>query len=687
MRRARCGIGALLGVLWVAPLGAQQATGTVRGRVTNAATQQPLAGVSVTVGRRAAVTRADGGYLLADVPAGPDSVHARLIGYSPATQPVTVTGGDTVTVDLAMTARAVNLASVVVVGYGTKRAGDITTSASQLTSEDFNVGTITSPQQLIEDKIPGVQLVDNNEPGGGLSIRVRGTASVTASSEPLYVVDGVPLGTGSGGGLSAGRDPLNFINPNDIASITVLKDAASAAIYGTNASNGVVLITTKSGQGRGRVEYGSAFSAASVARLPSMLNAAQFRAAVAQYDTAGLAQLGTANTDWFGLVDQTGMGQQHNVALSGAGATNNYRLSLGYLDQNGILKASSTQRVSLAVNYDQRLYDDRLDLKANLKGSRSYDRFTPGGVLYNAAQMGPTQPVFDPTSGTGYYNWPGNSLTSADNPVEVLNGALDHGTTYRSVGDLQAKYDFSRFASLRGLTGTVDLGYDVTYIDRVTFYPNDIHLQTKNGTNGTYFRAQNTQVNTVLDAYADYAPPVSLGPGKLDFTGGYSYSQSHGNYPSIFARQLLSNVLGDAGIPQTAIPPVPSFDVEDSKLISFFGRAGYNIDDRYLVSASIRRDGSSRFGAGNQWGNFPAVSVGWRISGTLPQGRVRDFGPEAPGLVGQDRESSLPQLPVRAHVSVLQLAGASAVREPVRLPRPPQRRRPNIKWESTRTWD
>src|SRR2546421_5448242 len=316
MRRAGCVIGGLLGVLWVAPLGAQQVTGTVRGRVTNAATQQPLAGVSVNVGRRAAVTRAEGGYLLTEVPAGSDTVHARLIGYSPATQPVTVTGGDTVSVDLAMTARAVNLASVVVVGYGTKRAGDITTSASQLSSEDFNAGTITSPQQLIEDKIPGVEVVNNNEPGGGLSIRVRGTASVTASSEPLYVVDGVPLGTGSGGGLSlVGRDPLNFINPNDIASITALKDAASAAIYGTNASNGVVLITTKAGQGRGRVEYGSAFSAASVTRIASMLSAAQFRAAVAQYDTAGLGPPGTAHTHWVRLGGQNGIGTQANRAL------------------------------------------------------------------------------------------------------------------------------------------------------------------------------------------------------------------------------------------------------------------------------------------------------------------------------------------------------------------------------------
>jgi len=688
MRRLRCILAALVAVLWTAPLGAQQATGTIQGRVSNAATQQPLAGVSVTVGRRAAVTRADGRYVVSDVPAGRDSVRARLIGYAPATQAVTVAGGDTITVDLAMTARAVNLASVVVVGYGTKRAGDLTTSASQLSAEDFNPGTIASPQQLIADRVPGVQVVDNNEPGGGLSIRVRGTASVTASSEPLYIVDGVPLGTGSGGGLSAGRDPLNFLNPNDIASITVLKDAASAAIYGTNASNGVVLITTKSGQGRPRVEYSSGFSAASVTRLPAMLSAAQFRAAVTQYDTAGVAQLGTANTNWFDLVDQTGMGQQHNVAVAGSGASNNYRLSLGYFDQNGILKGSSTQRLSLHVNYNQRLYDDRLDFKANLTGSRAYDQFTPNGVLYNAAQMGPTQPVFDPASGTGYYNWPGNSLTSADNPVEVLNGALDHGTTYRSVGNLTAKYDFSRLTSLRGLTGTVDLGYDVTYADRVNFYPNDIHLETKNGTNGSYFRSQNTQVNTVLDAYADYAPPVALGPGNVDVTVGYSYSQSHANYPSIFANQLQSNLLRDAGIPQTATPPVPSFDVQDSKLISFFGRAGYNINDRYLLSASLRRDGSSRFGAGNQWGNFPGVSVGWRISqepflrdvSTISDLKLRASW----GKTGNQAFGNYLYVPTYQFCnSKAQVQFGNQFVCPAR----PSGVDPHIRWESTRTWD
>jgi len=201
MKRAACVIGAILAVLGTAPLGAQQPTGTVRGRVSNAATQQPLAGVSITVGRRAAVTRTDGGYVVNDVPAGSDSVRARLIGYAPAKQAVTVAGGDTVTVDLAMTPRAVNLASVVVVVYGQQRAGDVTTSVTQVASKDFNTGPIVTPQSLIENKIAGVQVIDNNQPGGGISIRIRGQASYTAGSEPLYVVDGVPLGTGSGGGI------------------------------------------------------------------------------------------------------------------------------------------------------------------------------------------------------------------------------------------------------------------------------------------------------------------------------------------------------------------------------------------------------------------------------------------------------------------------------------------------------
>jgi iron complex outermembrane receptor protein len=573
----------------VAPLGAQQPTGMIRGRVTDGATQQPLSAATVTVAGRSARTTVDGRYLIPGLAAGSYTLNARLIGYASASQPVTVGGGDTVVVDLAMARQAVGLSEVVVTGYGQQLAGNVTGAQSQVNAQDFNTGTNASPQQLIANKVAGLQIVDNNEPGGGLAVRIRGQASVNAGSEPLYVLDGVPLGTGSGGGLSAGRDPLNFLNPNDIGSITVLKDAAAAAIYGANASNGVVLITTKSGRGRTRVEYNGSVSGAWVTQLPSMLNAAQFRAAVLAHapprtDTLLL----NANTDWFSLVDRTAMGQTHDVALSGVGTTNSYRLSLGYASQDGILQGTTAQRISLGVNYNQQLYSGRLDLHAYLRGSRTLDQYTPNGVLYNAAQMGPTQPVYDPASATGYYNWPGNLLTSADNPAEVLNTSKDHGTTYRSIGNIQAKYDFSAFRPLEGLTGTLNLGYDVTDVNRVTFYPNNIHLQTKNGNLGSFYRNTPSQLNTVLEGYLDYRPPASLGPGNFDLTAGYSYSQSHAEYASISASQLGNNLLADNGLPPAG-STLPVDTIGESKLISFFGRAEYNIGDRYLRQHPARR--------------------------------------------------------------------------------------------------
>jgi iron complex outermembrane receptor protein len=688
MRGLRYCIAVVLAFLSTVPLRAQTSTGTVRGRVTDGATLQPLAGVTVSVRSHSAVSLADGRYLITNVPAGSDSVRARVIGYAPAAHAIAVAGGDTVAADFAMTAQAIQLSQVVVMGYGVKRAGDVTSSASQVSAKDFNTGSIISPQQLIASKVAGVQVVDNNQPGGGISIRIRGQASISAGSEPLYVVDGVPLGTGSGGGISAGSDPLNFINPNDIESITVLKDAAAAAIYGTNASNGVVLITTKSGQGRSHVEYGGSYTSASVTRLPSMLTAAQFRAAVTLYDTAGVAQLGAANTDWLGLVSRTGVGQQHNLAVSGSGANSNYRLSLGILDQNGILRGSSTKRIAVNVAYDQRLYDDRLDLKANLSGARTYDLFQPGGVLYNAAQMGPTQPVMDPTSATGFYNWPGNSLTSADNPVEVLNSALDHGTLYRSVGNVQAKYDFSTVSSLRGLTGTVNLGYDVTYADRVTFYPNNIHIETKNGTNGSFFETQPNQANTVLETYLDYTPPVSLGPGALDVTAGYSYGQSHARFPGLSATQLTTNLLTDAGIPQTVIPPQPFLSIAESKLISFFGRADYNVNDKYLASVSVRRDGSSRFGPGNQWGNFPAASVGWRISQEPFMRSVSLFSDlKLRGSWGKTGNQAFGDYLFVPSFQACSSTATAQFGNQFVCPFRPSAVDPNIKWESTKTWD
>ncbi|HTL05401.1 MAG TPA: SusC/RagA family TonB-linked outer membrane protein [Gemmatimonadales bacterium] len=612
MRRSRHLLGAFFALLWMTPLAAQD--GRIRGRVTNQLSGQPLAGVTVSFGARSAQTREDGQYLITGIAPGTDTLRARLIGFEPSARAVTVSRGQTVEIDLTLSARAVSLSEIVVTGYGEQRAGNLTGAVTQVAAADFNTGRVVSPEELIRGKVPGVQVVDNNEPGAGFSIRVRGPTSIRASNEPLFVIDGVPIGTGAGGGLSAGRNPLNFLNPNDIETITVLRDASAAAIYGANAANGVILITTKTGRPGTQVEYTGSTSASTVTRLPDMLNAEQFRAAVQQYAPQNVGQLGSANTNWFDLVDRTAFGQEHNLAVSGAGDKLDWRFSAGYLNQDGIIRGTTTERVTLGVNLQQRLLQDRLDVRAYLKGSRANDNFTPGGVLSNAAQMGPTQPVFDEATRTGYFNWgsalPSPPLQSPDNPIELLRLAHDRGITYRSVGSLQGRY---RVPFLEGLRANLNLNYDVARTDRTTFFPSFLHGQQKSGIKGSDYRANQSQTNTGLETFLDYTTALNVVPGTIDVTGGYSYGSSHAEYPWYQATGLSTDVLNGNGV-ASALTVTNFQDIQESRLVSFFGRVNYNLHDKYLLSASVRRDGSSRFGKGNEWGNFPALSVGWRIS-------------------------------------------------------------------------
>jgi TonB-linked SusC/RagA family outer membrane protein len=616
MRRPPYFFAALFAVVTLMPLRAQAQTGSIRGRVTNDVSGQPLSGVIVTFGSRSAQTRLDGQYLLSGVAAGTDTLRARVIGYTPTARVLTVGAGQTVEANLVLSASAVALSEIVVTGYGEQRAGNITGAVTQVSAADFNTGRIIAPEELIRSKVPGVQVVDNNEPGGGLSLRIRGPTSINASSEPLFVVDGVPIGTGAGGGLSAGRNPLNFLNPNDIETITVLRDASAAAIYGANAANGVILIQTKTGRQGTQFEYTGSMSSSWVTRLPNMLNAEQFRAAVTQYAPQNVAQLQNENTDWFGQVDRTAFGQEHNLAVSGATERTNWRLSGGFLNQDGIIRGTTTERISLGLSLQQRLLKDRLDVRANLKGSRAKDLFTPGGVLSNAAQMGPTQPVFDATRPTGYYDWPGpngdfRNLTSADNPVAILALATDRGNTYRSIGNVVGTY---RLPFLNeGLRANLNLGYDITRTDRQQFSPSSLHSEAKSGQQGRDYRANQSQSNTGLEAYLNYGSPLGVVPGNVDVTGGYSYGWSHAEYPFYEAKGLSTDLLGGNGV--TSARTVQNFqDIQESRLISFFGRVNYNLNDKYLASVSLRHDGSSRFGPSQQWGNFPAASIGWRIS-------------------------------------------------------------------------
>jgi iron complex outermembrane receptor protein len=608
MRLLRYGTALFLAAFWIAPLLAQEPTSTIRGRVTDEASQEPLRGATVRVGSQSTQTRADGGYLLTEIPPGTDTLRVSMIGYAPVARSITASLGEVLNVDVALAPQAVNLAELVVVGYGEQRQGNVTGALTNVTSEEFNKGRVITPTELIQNKVAGVQVVENTEPGGRTSIRIRGGTSTTASNEPLYVIDGQPVSSE----VNTGRDPLNFLNPDDIASMTVLRDAGAAAIYGTNAANGVVLITTKRGQAGQpmKIEYTGSVSASTITRVPSMLNAQQFRAAVEQFAPGSAGQLQNANTDWFGAVDRTGFGQEHNVALSGAGTTNDYRVSFNFLDQRGIISENSARRLGLGLNFNQRLASDRLNLRFSVRGSRNDDRFTPLGVLSNAAQYGPTQPINDPNAPTGFYDWPGNSLTSADNPVAILNLAEEKAESYRAVGNMQAEY---RTPWIEGLRANVTLGIDASDGKRRNFAPSVLHREQATGRGGQQTRFNPQQTSTVLETYLSYTTPRPVGPGILDLTGGYSWSKTH-----IDSLYYEGNGLStDDGGTDQLVPAANVTNIvfeQQSKLISFFGRLNYNIDDRYILAASLRYDGSSRFGEANDYGTFPSVSVAWRLS-------------------------------------------------------------------------
>jgi iron complex outermembrane receptor protein len=668
-------------------LGATQAqaqVGTVVGRILDSATRQPLSGVQVNIGDRGSLSQSSGNFIIVGVPAGTQTLEARMIGYATVSQEVTVTSGQTTTVDFEMTVEAVGLSEIVVTAYGQQRAGNITGSVKQVSPTEFNKGRIVSPEELLTSKVSGVQIVDNNEPGGSTSVRIRGATSINASSDPLYVIDGMPMGGGAGGGLSAGRNPLNFINPNDIESITVLKDASSAAMYGSNAANGVIIITTKSGRAAPELEYTGSISASAITRLPDMLDAGQFRSAVQAYAPQNVGQLGSANTDWYNEVDRTGVGQEHNISLSGSGTTMDYRVSVGYLDQRGVIEGTRLQRLSFGAAYDQRFFDDNLDVEVNVKASRAEDLFTPGGVVSNAAQMGPTQPLMDPTNPTGFYEWPGNTLQSADNPLAILALASDEGRTDRSVGNIQAEYDMPFISALKA---HVNLGYDLTSAQRQTFSPRALHSELKAGRGGNVYRRNPSQLNTVMETYLNYAAPLNAIPGWIDLTGGYSYTESHAEYPWFEASGLSTDLLGVYGVPGSQTSSNQQ-DIQESRLISFFGRLNYNLDDKYLLGVSVRRDGSSRFGPGNEWGMFPAASVAWRISeesffqdntpfsdlklraswGKTGNQSFDNYQQYSTYLVGND------QAQVQFGNDFITTIRPSAAD-------------PNIKWEETRSWD
>ncbi|MGK7397527.1 MAG: SusC/RagA family TonB-linked outer membrane protein [Candidatus Cyclobacteriaceae bacterium M3_2C_046] len=582
---------------------------TVSGQVTDATDGIGIPGVNVVVKGTSDGTVSDmnGNYAIG-VDQGATLVFS-FVGY--ATQEIEV--GNQSTLNVEMSPDVQQLSEVVVVGYGQQQKKDVTGVVEKVDAENFNRGPIVSPDQLIAGKVAGVQITPNNgQPGAQSSIRIRGGTSINASNEPLFVIDGVPIQNDAfnPGGLSDGRNPLNFLNPDDIESITVLKDASAAAIYGSRAANGVIMITTKRGSKDqdGQLTYSGNYSVSQMTNEFQILNAEQFQNVITAKAPQKLDQLGGANTDWMDAVLRTAHGQNHNLSYSGGFNNTGFRASVGYQGLEGVIKGSKTERLSLGLNLNSALLDDALTYNINFKGAYTRDQFSPD-VIGDAATFDPTQPIYDPSSlETGGFFEFKNDQIAVDNPVSKIMQQEEFGDSYRSIGSFDLEY---KLPFVPGLSAKVVAGFDITNGQRERFQPSTLEAQRVGDNGELRFENMNRQ-NTLLDFMLKYKKDLEGISSTIDLTAGYSYQDFDAEYKGSRAWDLETDIFGRYSA-NPASDHLSFVSIEQNRLISFFGRLNYSFKDRYLLTATLRRDGSTRFGDLDKWGLFPSAAVAWRI--------------------------------------------------------------------------
>ncbi len=509
------------------------------------------------------------------------------------------------------TVKTAEIEQVVLIGYGKQKKEDLTGSIASITSKDFNPGS-TSADQLIQGKAPGVTVTGNGgNPGSGATIRIRGGASLTAKNDPLIVIDGIPMDFG---GLSGASNALALINPNDIESFDVLKDASAAAIYGNRASNGVILITTKKGSsGRVKVNFSTNMSVSTKMGTQNVLTADEFRTFVLENATQQKYKdmLGTANTNWQDLIYQEAWGTDNNVAITGGIKKLPYRLSLGYTEQNGIVRTNEFRRTSAGLNLTPKFFNNHLSVTANLKGTMTENRF-PAGVIGAAQFFDPTQGVYDYSAQgdqvNNYYEWflnPTNiNVNSTRNPIASLYGRRDVSTVFRGIGNLHLDY---KLHFLPNLHFNVVGGYDYQKGNgAVTEYPGYGGVLAS-GDVSTRRDYTQEKTNKLLETYLNYVKTISAIDTKVDLLAGYSYQQFHDTVPS--AETFYGNPARDSK---------PTNDYEGKlTLLGFYGRGIFTIANKYILTGSVRRDATSRFYNGtdlkNNWGTFYAASGAWKI--------------------------------------------------------------------------
>ena len=519
------------------------------------------------------------------------------------TQEVAVGTQSILNVVLVSDARA--LSEVIVIGYGSQRKKDLTGSIVSLSAKDFQPGNIVNPEQLVAGKLAGVSITPpSGQPGGGSTIRIRGGSSLNASNDPLVVIDGVPI---DNNGITGAANPLSLINPQDIETFTVLKDASAAAIYGARAANGVILITTKKGtQGdRLHVNVSSLGSVSNIIKPVSVLSADEFRNVInTTGNAAQKALLGPANTDWQDQIYRTAFSTDNNVSVSGSLSDVPYRVSVGYLNQNGILKTSKFGRTSASVGLTPRFFDNHLRVDVNLKGSVIDNVFADQGAIGSAVTFDPTQAVY---SGKelygGYFEWldPATGKPNAlatRNPLGLLQQRSDKSTVKRSIGNVQLDYKFHFLPELRA---NLNLGYDVSSSDGTLFVPATAAAGfNRGGTNNQYSQRR---TNKTLEFYFNYVKALARLSSRVDLTAGYSYQDFIRQNPSYPDRLANGTEFAPAGVP---------FKTRYT-LLAFFGRANYTFKDRYILTATLRRDATSRFSPQTRWGWFPSLGASWNV--------------------------------------------------------------------------
>lgn len=683
---------------------------------------EPLTGASVLVKGETLGTATDfDGKFTIQAPSDGTLVFS-YVGYD--TQEIAIAGRTVI--DVKMAENSVMLGEVVAIGYGTVKKSDATGAVATVKPSEIEAGLATSAQDLLVGASPGVVVTTDGSPQGGASIQIRGGASISASNDPLIVIDGVPMSTKS---VYGAANPLSLVSPENVESMTILKDASATAIYGSRASNGVIIITTKKGlSGKPQVTFTANAYVNTPRKYLDVMDAGQFRNFIINRygeDSRQAAQLGSYNTDWQKEATRTTVSSDYSLSVGGTAGFLPYRVSVSYTDNNGILKNSGMNRVTGSINLSPKFFNDALKINANIKGSYVKNQYSDN-TLGTCVTMNPTIPVRDFTNGPAIFNyWTSynaagevigpdgkgtdlNTSTAPINPIAQLLGKTSNGKSYQSIGNLQLNY---KLPFLPELSADLNLAYDyqhgtweggnLPYTPMAWSSGYQIVVPDGDGTKvetvkdgGTMFEKQfQTRTNLLLDFVLNYNKYFEAIKTSVDVTGGYSWQKFHNKGRSF----SYVNYVGEGGNPDNIgvqANPTNRF-ITPHQLVSFFGRANFVFADKYLLTATVRRDGTSRFSKEHRWGTFPAFALGWKILEEDFMEGARGFMNELKirggyGVTGQQdlNDDYFPYLPVYSQwtgngaIYPSLLPGGQGV-----YPVSPEGYNTEIKWEETHTWN